>query len=148
MSTKPSTGLNNLLLTTSGLKEALTGVRLRVYAGTEPASADAALGGAVLLNEYTGGGDGVTALALASTASGGQIAKDPAQIWRGTGLAAGDAVFLRFEMPADDGSASTTAVRLQGSVGNVGKELNLNNITYAVGAVHTITDFFFAQPTA
>ncbi|MNR54753.1 hypothetical protein D3C85_1749930 [compost metagenome] len=51
-------------------------------------------------------------------------------------------------MPADTGDASTSAVRLQGTIGNVGKELNLNNTTMADGAVQTITDFFFAQPTA
>ncbi|MNZ94882.1 hypothetical protein D3C78_1140000 [compost metagenome] len=151
MSAKISTGLAGLLLTTAGLKEALTGVHLYAYAGAEPASADAALGSATLLCDYSGNGDG-SALLLAANAANGQIEKDATQVWQGTAVAganaAGPATFFRFAMPADTGDASTSAVRLQGTIGNVGKELNLNNTTMADGAVQTITDFFFAQPTA
>lgn len=147
MTGKISTGLANALLTTGGLKETLAGCHLYVYAGTEPANADAALGGATLLCDYSGNGDG-SALLLAANAASGQIEKEPTQVWQGTAVANGDATFFRFAMPADTGAASTTAVRLQGVVGNVGKELNLNDVTMALGAVQTITDFFFAQPTA
>ncbi|HEY6612768.1 MAG TPA: hypothetical protein VIZ86_16765 [Pseudomonas sp.] len=147
MTGKISTGLVGQLLTTAGLKEALTGVHLYVYAGAEPATADAALGGATLLCDYSGNGDG-SALLLAASAVGGQIEKDAAQVWQGTAVANGTAAFFRFAMPADTGEYSTTAIRVQGVVGNVGKELNLNDLDFTTAAVMTITDWFFAQPTA
>lgn len=147
MTGKISTGLADTLLTTAGLKEALTGTHLYVYAGAEPASADAALGGATLLCDYSGGGTGA-ALLLAANAAAGQIQKDATQVWQGTAVANGTAAFFRFAMPADTGDASTTAIRVQGVVGNVGKELNLNSLNFTAGAVMTVTDYFFAQPTA
>jgi len=147
MTGKISTGLADALLTGSGLKEAMTGMHLYVYAGTEPATADAALGGATLLCDYSGNGDG-SALLLAATASGGQIEKEATQVWQGTAVATGTAAFFRFAMPADTGEVSTTAIRVQGVVGNVGKELNLNDLGFTTSAVMTVTDYFFAQPTA
>jgi len=146
MSLKISTGLANALLSSGSLKTALTGLHLFIYAGTEPASADAALpGDAVLLCDISGNGDG-SGLAFAANAVGGTLEKDAAQVWQGTVAAAGTATFCRFAKPTDTGAASTTDVRLQGDVGVAGKFLNLNSVALAKDAIQKVEYVALTQP--
>lgn len=124
---KRSTGFRNHILAVGSAKQALDGKVIRVYAGTEPASADAAIGSATLLVEISSGGDG-TGVTMASTAAGGQLTKNPSETWVGTIEASGTASFFRMVTPADNGGASTSAIRLQGTVGLDGADLNFSTL--------------------
>lgn len=145
MALKISTALANSLLTTGGLKEALAGAHLYIYSGTEPATADASIGAAVLLCDISGDGLGA-ALLLAASAVDGTIEKDAAQVWQGTCAATGTASFCRFALPADVGDLSTTAVRLQGDVGVAGKFLNLSSVSLTAAAIQKVEYLAITQP--
>jgi len=113
----------------------MSGKVIMVYAGTVPASADAALGGATLLATYSVNNAG-TPLAWGAP-SGGSASKVPGDAWQATAVASGTPSFFRYQLPADDGSASTTAVRIQGKVGLVsdpGADLALSTLAIVNGA--------------
>ena len=147
MSTKFSTGLRNALLVTGSFKNQMDGSVLKIYAGDEPATADAAIGGATLLCTISDDatGDGLT---FATTAAAGVVTKTLAQIWRGINAATGVATFFRFEHSGDDQGASTTHRRVQGSIAVAGAELNLSNTSLTSAAPQLIDYLSVALPTA
>ena len=141
MTMKISTGLANHILAIGSVKNALDGGLLHVYAGTEPATADAALGGATLLYTYSDAGSGA-GLNFDSAASAGVLAKDPDQVWSSLSAdAGGTATFCRFVQSDDDGSASSSAVRIQGDVATLNAFLNLNNVEITAGAPQVLNAF-------
>lgn len=144
---KLSTGLRNGLLAVGSLKELLDTGKIKIYAGSVPASADDALGGATLLCTISNGG-GATGLTLASAASAGVLTKTLAEVWSGTNVAGGTATFFRWEMGGDDGSASTSAIRLQGSVGVAGADMNLSSVNLTNGAPQALDYFTVAMPAS
>lgn len=143
---KMSTGLRNKMLGEDSFKAIMAGAVLRIYAGTVPATADAAVGGATLLSVISDDASG-DPLAFDDPV-GDTIAKDPAQTWRGVNAASGTAAFWRLEDAADDGSASTSAARIQGLCGNVGSDMNLADLTLTATASQSIDYFYFTLPTA
>jgi len=147
MSVKTSTGLRNGMLVTDSFKGLMDGCFLKIYAGTVPADADAAIGGATLLCTISNN-SGVTGLTFDATAIGGVVSKTPAEIWSGNNVAAGTASFYRLETPGDTGAASTTLERVQGTVGLLGADLNLSSVALASGAPQAIDYFTMALPTA
>lgn len=142
---KPSTGLRNGMLATGSFKSLMDGAKLKIYAGTVPASADDALGGATLLCTISNNGT-ATGLTFDAAAVGGVLAKTPAEVWSGTNVAGGVATFYRLETAADDGSASTVFPRLQGTVGLAGADLNLSNTTLVSAAPQVIDYYTVALP--
>lgn len=146
MTLKVSTGLRNGVLVTGSLKSLLAAGFLKIYAGTEPATADAALGSATLLTtiSISSGGTGIN---LDTTASGGVVTKAPSETWSGTNAATGTASFFRFVAPGDDGTLSTTQVRMQGTVGLAGADMNLSSVTLTSAATQTIDYFTVSLPT-
>ena len=108
---------------------------LRIYDGTQPANADAALGSQVLLAELT---FGATAFAAAS----GGIANANAIGADSSANATGTATWYRTYKT--DG----TTVVSDGSVGTSGANLNLNSVSIVVGAVVSVSAFVFTQPKA
>src|SRR5687768_3042374 len=97
--------------------------KLRIYTGSQPASAnDAATG--TLLAEFT-----LADPAFGNSATGTATASAIADT---TGLAAGDAGWFR----ALD-SNSTTCI--DGSVGTSGQDLNLNTLTVSIGVNVSVT---------
>jgi hypothetical protein len=145
MALKISTGLANAQLTTGGIKSALTGMLLYVYGGTEPATADTALGAAVLLLTVSDAGGG-GALTFAAAAVAGVLEKNSSQVWQGTVGVTGTATFCRLALPADGGGASTTAVRIQGDVGVVGKFLNMSSVALTASSLQKVDYLSLAQP--
>jgi len=146
---KASTGLRNKMLDTGSLKSLLDGGKIKIYSGTLPATADAAIGSAgsnTLLSTITDN-DTVAGLNFDTAAASGQLAKDPAQTWRGTNVASGTAAFFRFVQTADDGSSSTTAVRIQGTIASFGADLNISSVALSSGATQDIDNFIIAIPT-
>ena len=146
MTLKASTGLRNALLATGSLKATLDGGRIDIYGGSVPATADAAVGAAVLLCSITVNGTG-TGITFGATPAGGTLSKASTEVWSGVNAASGTATFCRHVLLADDGTESATAPRLQGSVGVAGAFLNLSNAVLPAGAPQTIDYYTVALPT-
>lgn len=146
MGMKISTGLAKAMLDTGSLKANLTGMKLKIYSGTEPASADAALGGAVLLCTISDAG-GAGALSFETSAVGNTIEKLSSQTWSGTCAASGTASFCRLELASDTGASSSSEIRVQGDVGVAGKFLNLSSVALTASAVQTVDYLSITMPT-
>lgn len=144
---KFSTGLRTAMLVTGSFKSVMDGKRLRIYAGTVPATADAALGAATLLCELTESDDGVTGLTFATTAPGAIASKTAAETWAGTNVASGTASFFRFVNPADTTDASTTVVRLQGTIGQISTDMLVSDPALIDAEPFTINYFNVTLPT-
>lgn len=146
MTLKSSTGLRNRLLDTGSARDALAGGFVHIYAGAEPATADAAIGAATLL--CTIYSDGAAAgLHLAAAAVDGMIQKASAESWTGTVTVTGQATFFRHVGPSDTGAASITEPRLQGKVAVSGGELNISSPALVQGAPQAINFYSLAIPT-
>ena len=128
MGVKVSTGFQNSVMAVGSVKSLLTGLVIKIYSGTEPATANDSLGAAVKLVDCVSAGLGWEANAV-----NGVLQKDANQVWDGTVAVEGDATFVRIETAADTGGFSTTAVRLQGDVGIIGRFLNLSSTELLVG---------------
>lgn len=107
---------------------------LRIYDGTPPASANAALSGNVLLATLT-----CSATFAAAAASGVLTAN---AITSGTAAATGTASFFRLLRP--DG----TTVVLQGTVGTSGQDLNLNSVSIVSGGTVSVSSFVLTEANA
>ena len=143
-----STGLADHLAGGGSLKSALDGGRIRVFNGTPPANPDLAATGTVLWT-ITVNGDG-TGLTLDATAGNRGITKPTAAVWAGPTVA-GTPTYWRFEAAGDDGSASSTAKRMQGSAGTSPADLlwidaNAPFVTDAAPLARTLKRFGFAWP--
>lgn len=143
---KLSTGLRNHLLATGSIKAALDGGVIRIYSGTEPATADAAIGSAQLLVTISKDGTGA-GLTLATSATNGIITKNTTEVWRGSVSATGTASFFRFSAISDTGGASSTEKRLQGTVGTMLADLLVSNDTFTSGSSRQIEVFNIALPS-
>lgn len=146
MTLKVSTGLRNGLLDSGSVKSQLDGGRINIYAGDVPATADAALGAAVLLCAVTLNATGA-GINFDAAAVGDTLSKAPAEVWSGVNAATGTATFFRHVAAGDDGTLSTAAPRVQGEVGVAGKELNLSSVNLVNGATQTIDYYSITAPT-
>jgi len=132
------------------LKDVMRDGVLRIYSGSQPATADAAATGTLLVEVTVASGAFVAGafgngLEFGDSASAA-IAKD-ASVWSGVGLAAGTAGWFRLCANATDaGALSTTLPRVDGSVGVSGADLNMSSTTIAVGATYTIDSFTLTLP--
>ena len=150
MTIKFSTGTRNAIAGPTGFGATFANGVMHIYSGPQPLTGDAAPSG-TLLGIVTKDGAAFTAgsptngLTFASPVDG-TITKS-ADNWKFTGLAAGTAGWFRLMGNALDSlGASTTAVRMDGSVGTNGADLNLSNLSVAVGSPNTIDVFRFTIP--
>jgi hypothetical protein len=124
---------------------------LRIYSGTQPATADAAATGTLLLQVTVSSGafnHGSATNGLDFELSGTSLVKSTAEVWSGIGLATGTAGWFRFcGNPSDAGEVSTTLPRIDGRVANTGGELNLSNTSITTGAVTTVDAWSLAFPS-
>lgn len=146
MTMKISTGLAKSMLDTASFKGSLSGMKLKIYSGTEPATADAALGAAVLLVTISDNG-GAGALSFEAAAVGNVLEKLASQTWSGTVASSGTASFCRLELASDTGASSSTEVRVQGDVGLAGKFLNLSSVSLTAAAVQVVDFLSITMPT-
>lgn len=142
---KLSTGLREALAASQSLRAALNNGFIRIYTGPVPASADAALGTAVLINEISAGGTG-TPLTLEAAAPEGVVTKTAAENWTGNNLADGTPSFFRYVLDGDAGDASTSAIRFQGSVGGPGADMVISSLPLVNGAPQTFDLFQLVVP--
>ena len=144
MSLKLSTGLRNGMLDNTSFKALMANGFIKLYSGTPPATADAAVTGTLLTiisDNATGAG-----LTL-GTAASGAIPKNRSQVWSGVNLATGTATYFRFVENADDGTASTTQKRVQGTCATSGADLNMTSVNLSMNATQSIDAGSFALPT-
>lgn len=149
MAVRFSTGLRNAMLGATGFSGALeTGV-IYIYTGNQPATADAAATGTLLgIVTKDGGawsaGTATNGLEFAAAANGA-VDKEPAHVWKFTGLATGTAGWFRFVgNAADAGGTSTTLPRLDGACGVGSGDLALSSLSIATGVPMTIDTFSLA----
>lgn len=144
-----STGLRNKMLdggATGGIKGSFNLGFMAIMSGSQPTTADAAATGTLLGTvSVNGGGTGITFDAAAA----GVIAKAVAETWRFTGLADGTAGWFRLYAAGDTiTNLSTTAARLDGSIGTSGADLNLTNLSITTGQINTCDSFTVTMPAA
>lgn len=150
-----STDLKNKLLGGTGandLKTLIDDGYIKVYSGAVPATADAALGAAVLLVTYSdagaveGAGNG---LDMDTEPSAGAISKAPAQVWQGDAVAGGVATFFRYiDAGTDSGNSAIDEVRIQGTVGGAGADMFVQSTTFVSLTTYTVDYFSVAIPDA
>lgn len=149
MTVRLSTGLRNNLASTTGFSSTFANGIIEIYSGTQPANADAAVTGTLLGTVTLASGAftaGVSTNGLTfAAASGGAVSKSGT--WSFNGVAAGTAGWFRLKgNGVDAGAISTTLPRLDGSIATSGADMNLSNITIAIGAPNTIDSFTFTIP--
>lgn len=144
---KISTGLRDHILTTGSFKGGVDGGVIFIYSGTPPATADAALLGNTLLCVISNDAAG-TGITMDTTANAGVLGKNPGEIWRGQVVASATATFYRFAALADDGTLSTTAKRVQGTVATLAADLIFSNVNFVSGNYRQIDNYNVALPTA
>lgn len=137
---KISTGAAMAMLSSPGLAAALmadANCELRIFAGPVPETADAAIGSATLLVAIKTGG--ATGLNLQMT--GAVLSKPGADTWQGSVVASGRATFYRLVKGGDANDLSATAARIQGSVAQVGGDLNLASVDLVASAPQDLKDY-------
>ena len=125
---------------------------IRVYSGSQPADADTAVSGTLLLEfsvdagSYTQG-TFTNGLEFGDSSSGA-ISKSASETWQDAGIASGTAGWFRLcANPTDDGSASTTLPRIDGTVGTTSSsELVIGTTAIVAGRTYTIDTFTFTLP--
>jgi hypothetical protein len=145
MSLKLSTGLRNGMLDTSPFKTLLDASRVKIYSGSAPASADDAEG-SVLVSIGSDNAD--THCHFLASAVSGVLSKNT-DVWSGVAGATGSASYFRLVVGAtDDGLLSTTQIRLQGTVGTSGADINMSSVSIVSGATQTIDTWDLTMPDA
>jgi len=144
---KISTGLRNHLLASDDLAAGLNGGVIRMYSGTEPATADAALGAASLMVTISNNGAG-TGINFEATPASGILSKATAETWLGTLVASGDYSFYRFSSLTDAGLESTTEKRVQGTIGVLNEDLLVSSISKTIGTEQRIDSYYIGMPAS
>jgi len=128
-----STGCVKNALDTTPLRTLLNLCKINIYSGTKPTSPDDVPNGTLLVTISNAGT--ATGLTWDTTAPGGVLPKAPAETWSGTIAATGTAGWFRIWESGDTPSnASTTAVRIDGTISSTGADLNLTNLSLVSGA--------------
>ncbi len=106
--------------------------KLRIYDGSQPANADAAIGGANLLAELTMNATAFAG-AVAGVATANAITQDSAADFTGT------ATWFRVW------KSNGTSPLWDGTVGTSGADLNLNSVAISAGAAVAVTSFTLTE---
>ena len=128
------------------LKDIMRDGVLKIYSGAQPADADTAAAGTLLITITVGSGAWVAGaygngLEFENDPLSGEVEKN-SEVWSGLGLADGTAGWFRFYAnPTDAGSASTTLPRIDGSVGTSGSDLVMGSTAIVTGRTYTIDTF-------
>ena len=125
---------------------------MRVYSGSAPATADAAETGTILL-QIT---DSAGAFTAGTATNGlefdavvtGKLSALTTQTWQDAALATGTAGYCRLYDNAHITGSSTSSIRLQGTVGTSGAELNISSTSLTVGATTTVDTFDITVPAS
>ena len=156
---KFSTGLKGQLF--SAIRGAVDATKslehgiIYIYSGSQPATADAAATGTLLMKVTVGSGafaHGTATNGLDFDASvSGVMSKAAAEVWSGVGLAGAGAGttagwFRHCGNPDDNQGVSTTLPRIDGRISTSGAEMGLSNLTIVEGASTTVDTYSLAWP--
>ncbi len=146
MALQISTGLATTIAGTSSLLDAIDNdSSIKIYSGAVPLGADDAIGSATLLCDVKL--DGTDPLVWAH--NGTSIGKPAGAVWNGTNSATGTASFFRVTLSADTGAASTSEVRVQGTVGlSNASNMVLQNVAFVSGVNFTLNNMVLNIPLA
>ena len=146
---KFSTGMRDAMIDGSSAKALLTGCVMRIYeAPAAPADADAAETGTLLMVLSAGGtGAGFSFDAVTGEAA---LVRAAAQVWKTDAIGAnGTMRYFRMVAPTDGGAQSTSAVRVQGTVGAAaGADMMVSNADVVAGGPWILNYFRLTLPTA
>jgi len=155
MALRLSTALRNALLglsegTDGCLKDLMQDGIIDIYSGSQPASADAAETGTLLVRITVASGAFTSGVATNGIelggAASGVIAKN-SDVWSGVALAAGTAGWFRwYANTVVTGLVTTTGLRLDGTCGTSAAQLILSNVSIVTGATVTIDTFSITLP--
>lgn len=97
----------------------------------------------------SGGASAVNGLVFDEPAAG-SVGKPATAVWSFVGLASGTAAWFRLVGSVEDPGTAVTGApyypRMDGSIASSGSDLNLSNLTIAVGTPATIDSVSFTQP--
>lgn len=119
----------------------LSNFMINWYTGSQPATADDAATGTLLIT-FSKNGDGVTGLEWGETSTAGVTTKPAGDSWQGTGLIDGSAGWARYYEVGDNPAiASTTAARIDVAIGTsaASAETVIPNVFVQAGAVCSYT---------
>lgn len=140
-----STGLRNRVLDTAALRTVLDVGFIKIYSGTPPATADAAVTGTLLCTiSLSGSGTG---LSFDTAATAGVISKPASAVWNGVNSATGVAGYYRHVGSSDTGVLSTTEARVQGAIAVSGSDMNLTSTTLTSGVTQAVDFYTLNLPT-
>ena len=157
MAERLSTGFANAVNVTGSVKTIMANGVICIYSGTQPATADAAETGTLLMKITESGLDftgGVATNGLNMDASvAGVLSKTVAEDWEGVGLtAAGTGVtagWFRWYDNDETAGESTTAIRVDGAIGTSSSfELQMSNTTIVEDGPCTINTFTYTTTKA
>lgn len=80
-------------------------------------------------------------------AASGAIAKETS-VWSGSNVATGVAGYFRMVSSGDLGTDNETDIRIQGSCGTSGADLNMSNVSLVSGATTTVDTFSITLPAS
>lgn len=144
---KISTALANHIAASGSIKDALDGFVVRVYSGTEPATANAALSGNTLLCELSVDKSGVGGT-FDGTPVNGILSKDSTETWIGNIIVGEAPSFFRMVDPTDDGTDNASFLRVQGTVGTVGADFLVRSLDFEIGDEQRVDACNIGIPTS
>lgn len=154
MAVRISTGFASAILGPNSFESLFQYGAIEIRSGAQPASADDAASGSLLGRITTDGAAwtaGSPTNGLVITRSGRMIRKNAPDDWILAGLATGTAGWFRW-LPntPDAGTASTTAVRIDGAIGLTDAtgdyQLFLPTLSLTSSSSHTIADWWYSLP--
>lgn len=123
---------------------------IRIFPGVQPLTADSDEGTSHLvelsLSSAPFSVGGLNGVNLNGSTTGTMI-KDPFEVWSGNITTSGTAGWARFYDKTRTTGASTTAVRLDGSVATTGGQFNLANTTLTAGSPLSLDSMNITEPT-
>jgi len=123
-----------------------------VYSGAQPSNADSGETGTKLVSITLSSGAFVAGAAANGLnfdeATAGVLAKDTDEVWSGEGLADGTAGWFRIYANAYTTGASSSAVRLDGSVSTSGGQFNMSNTAITDGGTTTVDSVSLTMPAS
>lgn len=138
-------------VTHGSFRSIFTDCILDIYSGTQPATADLAESGTKLVSITLASGAFVAGSPdnglNFGAPSAGVISKN-SDVWSGAGLATGTAGWARLYANAYTTGASSSAVRLDMSVGTSGADLDLASLSIVLGRTVTIDTCAITLPAA
>lgn len=145
MAIRLSTGLKNEMMKAGGssLADAMADCVMRIYSSSQPSSADDVEVGTILAEITLDGGaftGGVSTNGLNfDTAVGGVLTKAAGETWKDENAnATGTAGWFRIYANAYTTGASTTAMRIDGSIATSGADMNMTSTAVTADVSLTI----------